>query len=48
MNVNRAILAAIFAGGLLAFVYWSREFRSSFDYTLGGVLAGLVVSAAGT
>ncbi|HEX6155328.1 MAG TPA: YeeE/YedE family protein, partial [Burkholderiales bacterium] len=43
LGVNRAVLAAIFAGGLLAFVYWSREFRSSFDYTLGGVVAGLVV-----
>ena len=43
LGVNRAVLAAIFAGGLLAFVYWSREFRSSFDHTLGGVVAGLVV-----
>ena len=43
LGVNRALLAALFAGGLLAFVYWSREFRSSFDYTLGGVVAGLVV-----
>jgi uncharacterized membrane protein YedE/YeeE len=43
LGVNRALLAAIFAGGLLAFVYWSREFRSSFDYTLGGVVTGLVV-----
>ena len=37
------ILAALFGGGLLAFVYASREFRSNFDYTLGGVVTGLVV-----
>jgi uncharacterized membrane protein YedE/YeeE len=36
-------LAALFAGALLAFVYKSRDFRSSFDYTLGGLVAGLVV-----
>jgi hypothetical protein len=38
-----AILAAVIGGGLLAFVYKSRDFRSSFDYTLGGVVTGLVV-----
>jgi len=38
-----AILAAVVGGGLLAFVYWSKDFRSSFDYTLGGVVTGLVV-----
>ena len=38
-----AILTALVGGGLLAFVYSSREFRSSFDYTLGGVVTGLVV-----
>jgi len=38
-----AILAAAIGGGLLAFVYKSRDFRSSFDYTLGGVVTGLVV-----
>ncbi|HYG55726.1 MAG TPA: YeeE/YedE family protein [Burkholderiales bacterium] len=43
LNLNRAILAAIIGGALLAFVYASREFRSSFDYTLGGVVTGLVV-----
>jgi hypothetical protein len=30
-------------GGMLAFVYKSRAFRSRFDYTLGGVVTGLVV-----
>jgi uncharacterized membrane protein YedE/YeeE len=43
LGVNRAILAALIGGALIAFVYWSREFRSSFDYTLGGVVTGLVV-----
>jgi len=38
-----AILAALVGGGLLAFVYASRDFRSDFDYTLGGVVTGLVV-----
>ena len=43
LGVNRAILAALIGGALIAFCYWSREFRSSFDYTLGGVVTGLVV-----
>jgi len=38
-----AIITALVGGGLLVFVYSSREFRSSFDYTLGGVVTGLVV-----
>jgi uncharacterized membrane protein YedE/YeeE len=38
-----AILATVVGGGLIAFVYSSRRFRSSFDYTLGGVVTGLVV-----
>jgi len=38
-----AILAAVIGGGLAAFAYASKEFRSSFDYTLGGVVTGLVV-----
>jgi hypothetical protein len=33
----------LIGGAILVFVYWSREFRSSFDYTLGGVVTGLVV-----
>src|SRR5207253_5826628 len=37
-GVNRAIIAALVAGALLVFVYSSRQFRSSFDYTLGGVV----------
>jgi len=37
------ILAAMIGLGLIGFVYSSRDFRSSFDYTLGGVVTGLVV-----
>ncbi len=43
LGLNRAVLAAVIGGGLLAFVYTSRDFRASFDYTLGGVVTGLVV-----
>jgi len=43
LGFNRAILAALIGGGLLAFIYSSKHFRSSFDYTLGGVVTGLVV-----
>ena len=38
-----AILAAVIGGSLVAFAYASRDFRSNFDYTLGGVVTGLVV-----
>jgi uncharacterized membrane protein YedE/YeeE len=36
-------LAVVIAGAIIAFVYASKQFRSSFDYTLGGVVTGLVV-----
>jgi len=38
-----AILAAAIGGGLISIAYASKAFRSSFDYTLGGVITGLVV-----
>jgi len=38
-----AILSVAIGGSLAVFAYASREFRSSFDYTLGGVVTGLVV-----
>jgi uncharacterized membrane protein YedE/YeeE len=38
-----AILAAAIAGAMLVFIYRSKEFRSTLDYTLGGVVTGLVV-----
>jgi len=34
---------ALLGGGLVAYAYSSKDFRSSFDYTLGGVVTGLVV-----
>jgi uncharacterized membrane protein YedE/YeeE len=43
LNMSRSLLAALFGGAIIAFVYASRQFRSSFDYTLGGVITGLVV-----
>jgi uncharacterized membrane protein YedE/YeeE len=43
LGLNRAILAALIGGGLLAFAYAGREFRANFDYSLGGVVTGLVV-----
>jgi uncharacterized membrane protein YedE/YeeE len=38
-----ALLAVLIAGAMLVFIYRSREFRSASDYTLGGVVTGLVV-----
>jgi uncharacterized protein len=43
MGVHRAVLATLAATAILVFVYASRQFRSSFDFTLGGVVTGLVV-----
>ena len=42
-GLNRALLAALIGGGLIAFIYSSKQFRSNLDYTLGGVVTGLVV-----
>jgi len=43
LGVHRGILAALIGGGLVAFAYAKKEFRANFDYTLGGVVTGLVV-----
>ena len=43
LGVSHAIIAALAAGALIAFCYANKQFRSSFDYTLGGVVTGLVV-----
>jgi uncharacterized membrane protein YedE/YeeE len=40
---SRAILAVLVGGALIAFVYADKEFRATWDYTLGGVVTGLVV-----
>ncbi len=37
------LLALVIGGGLIAFAYAAKDFRSNFDYTLGGVVTGLVV-----
>lgn len=43
LGLSRAILAALIGGALLAFVYASKEFRANADYSLGGIVTGLVV-----
>jgi hypothetical protein len=43
LGVSQAVPAALIGGALIAFCYASKSFRSSFDYTLGGVVTGLVV-----
>jgi len=43
LGMHRALLAAFIGGAIVLFCYASRQFRSSFDYTLGGVVTGLVV-----
>jgi uncharacterized membrane protein YedE/YeeE len=44
LGMSHAVLAVGVAAALLAFVYASRDFRSNFDYSLGGVVTGLVVA----
>jgi uncharacterized membrane protein YedE/YeeE len=39
------IVASVIGGGLAAFVYSSREFRANANYSLGGIVTGLVVAA---
>ncbi len=39
------IVALVFAGALLVFVFMDRDFRTSFDHVLGGVVVGLVIVA---
>jgi len=43
LGVSPWLPAAVIGGGMIAFAYSSKDFRSSFDYTLGGVVTGLVV-----
>jgi hypothetical protein len=42
-NILILILSLAMGGGLIAYAYASKDFRSNFDYTLGGVVTGLVV-----
>jgi len=43
LNLNQAILAALVGGGLLLFIYSDKEFRARWEYSLGGIVTGLVV-----
>ena len=43
LGLHRAVLVAAIGGTILAFVYRSRAFRADWNYTLGGVVTGLVV-----
>jgi uncharacterized membrane protein YedE/YeeE len=43
LGVSAWLPALVLGLGIIAFCYWSRDFRASFDYTLGGVVTGLVV-----
>ena len=40
---HRAIIAGLIGGALVVFCYARKEFRRNLDYTLGGVVTGLVV-----
>ena len=42
-NALTLCLSLAIGGGLIAWAYSSKDFRSNFDYTLGGVVTGLVV-----
>ena len=42
-RVLTALVGALLGGGLAVFVYSSGSFRANFNYTLGGVVVGLVV-----
>ncbi|MGH7123174.1 MAG: YeeE/YedE family protein, partial [Stellaceae bacterium] len=44
LGVPRGLIAAALGLGIVAWVYSSRAFRAHLDYTLGGVVTGLVVA----
>ncbi|MEO8143951.1 MAG: YeeE/YedE family protein [Betaproteobacteria bacterium] len=43
LGFSRLWVSLIAGGGLIGWVYSSKDFRRNFDYTLGGVVTGLVV-----
>jgi uncharacterized membrane protein YedE/YeeE len=43
LGMSRLWITLAVAGGLIAWAYSAKEFRGNFDYTLGGVVTGLVV-----
>jgi uncharacterized protein len=45
LGISHALLALAVGGALAAWAYASKEFRENWNYTLGGVVTGLVVVA---
>ncbi len=43
LRAVEALVALVVAGGLLAFVFKDRDFRTSFDHVLGGAVVGLTI-----
>jgi uncharacterized membrane protein YedE/YeeE len=43
LGLHPAVPAVLIGGAMIAFAYAHKDFRSNFDYTLGGVVTGLVV-----
>ena len=43
LGVPAAWIAVLVGGGLVAWAYSAKDFRSNFDHSLGGVVTGLVV-----
>ncbi|MGH8764548.1 MAG: YeeE/YedE family protein, partial [Burkholderiales bacterium] len=43
LGVSKLWPSLVVGGGLVGWAYSAREFRANFDYTLGGVVTGLVV-----
>ena len=43
LGLSRLWVSLIVGGGLIGWVYSSKDFRSSFDHSLGGIVTGLVV-----
>jgi hypothetical protein len=44
LRIPRGLIAAVIGLGIVGWVYSSREFRANPNYTLGGVVTGLVVA----
>jgi len=43
LGLSRLWISLVVGGGLVAFAYASKRFRSDFNYSLGGIVTGLVV-----
>ena len=44
LGLSRSLIVAILGAALAAWIYSSREFRANLNYSLGGVVTGLVVA----